>query len=254
MVDAEELSRSRDLQASVVTYPDVGPASTPGEEYFYSNRGYCTLSAVIERVTGQRLDAFLKAALFQPLGMNDSFVPPPDFASDRLAAPYVISDGRLTRVESAFLPYPAGYGFSVSTAADLAKFCHLFLNNGCAGARRLLRENSIREATKASIWTPYLYVSPEALRLLGRDLVPRWYYMRDSRGLGIVSGYGYGWSVSDDGAFEHAGAAGTFVRIDPNRELIVVMMTRCGNARIPGNEFVAFVENAVTSVKKFGGN
>ena len=52
--------------------------------------------------------------------------------------------------------------------------------------------------------------------------------------------------VSEDGAFEHAGNAGTFVRVDPNRELIVVMMTRCGNARIPGNEFVGFVENAVT--------
>ena len=75
--------------------------------------------------------------------------------------------------------------------------------------------------------------------------VPRWYYMRDARGLGIVSGYGYGWAVSADGAFEHAGAAGTFVRVDPNRELIIVMMTRCGNARIPGNEFIGFVENAV---------
>jgi CubicO group peptidase (beta-lactamase class C family) len=249
-VSAEELSRSPDLQAEVARYPEVGPVGTPGEEYFYSNRGYCTLSAVIERASGQRLDEFLGAEVFQPLGMNDTFFPSWHFTSDRLAAPYVIAEGKLTRAESAFLPYPAGYGFAVSTAADLARFCQLYLDRGRIGTKRLLREDSIEEAARASIRTPYLYVPPEAHRLLGRDPVPRWYYMRDSRGLGIVDGYGYGWSVSDDGAFEHAGAAGTFVRVDPSRDLIIVMMTRCANARIPGNEFVGFVQNAVTDLRK----
>jgi CubicO group peptidase (beta-lactamase class C family) len=42
----------------------------PGTEYSYSNTGYSLLGIIVQRVSGQSLDAFTQARLFQPLGMT----------------------------------------------------------------------------------------------------------------------------------------------------------------------------------------
>jgi CubicO group peptidase (beta-lactamase class C family) len=42
----------------------------PGTEYSYSNTGYALLGVIVQRVSGQSLDAFTQARLFQPLGMT----------------------------------------------------------------------------------------------------------------------------------------------------------------------------------------
>jgi CubicO group peptidase (beta-lactamase class C family) len=42
----------------------------PGTEYSYSNTGYSLLGIIVQRVSGQNLDAFTQARLFQPLGMT----------------------------------------------------------------------------------------------------------------------------------------------------------------------------------------
>ncbi|MFN7919651.1 MAG: serine hydrolase domain-containing protein [Bryobacteraceae bacterium] len=58
----------------------------PGSEYSYSNTGYFLMAQVIQRATGQRLDAFLRDRAFSPLGMratrfqHDHSEPVPDRA------------------------------------------------------------------------------------------------------------------------------------------------------------------------------
>ena len=42
----------------------------PGTDYLYSNTGYTLLGVIVQRVSGQSLDAFTQARLFQPLGMR----------------------------------------------------------------------------------------------------------------------------------------------------------------------------------------
>ena len=42
----------------------------PGTEYSYSNTGYALLGVIVQRVSGQTLDAFTQARLFRPLGMT----------------------------------------------------------------------------------------------------------------------------------------------------------------------------------------
>jgi len=70
--------------------------------------------------------------------------------------------------------------------------------------------------------------------------------MHDSRGLGIVNGYGYGWALSDEGTYEHAGAAGTFMWVDPKTEVIAVILIQSPTARIPGNEFIDFGKASIS--------
>ena len=42
----------------------------PGTEYSYSNTGYALAGVIVQRVSGQTLDAFTQARLFKPLGMT----------------------------------------------------------------------------------------------------------------------------------------------------------------------------------------
>ena len=44
----------------------------PGEGYRYSNTGYVLLGWIIEIISGQSYETFLRENIFQPLGMNDS--------------------------------------------------------------------------------------------------------------------------------------------------------------------------------------
>jgi CubicO group peptidase (beta-lactamase class C family) len=46
--------------------------SEPGSRFNYSNSGYILLSYLIEKISGDRYDLFLRENLFAPLGMNDS--------------------------------------------------------------------------------------------------------------------------------------------------------------------------------------
>lgn len=44
----------------------------PGEGYKYNNTGYVLLGYIIEKVSGQKYDAYVKEHIFQPLNMKDS--------------------------------------------------------------------------------------------------------------------------------------------------------------------------------------
>ncbi len=46
----------------------------PGEKYKYSNTGYVLLSLVVEKVSGQEFDEFLKQNIFEPAGMDHAVV------------------------------------------------------------------------------------------------------------------------------------------------------------------------------------
>jgi len=46
----------------------------PGTRFDYSNTNYMVLASIVEKASGMRFDRFLQENIFQPLGMNNSFV------------------------------------------------------------------------------------------------------------------------------------------------------------------------------------
>lgn len=130
----------------------------PGERFVYG-LGTDVLGVVIEKVSGQTLDAFFRTRIFEPLGMRDtSFFLPPE-KRGRLAALYEIGeDGKLRRAapgagnaQAAFVDGPrkcfSGGAGLLSTAGDYARFLSMLLGGGQFEGTRLLSPKTVQLMT-----------------------------------------------------------------------------------------------------------
>ena len=64
-------------------------ALQPGSRWEYSpGAGFDALRRVVEVISGQTFDAFLRQRIFAPLGMKDTFFCPPDDRLSRVATIY----------------------------------------------------------------------------------------------------------------------------------------------------------------------
>ena len=201
-----EIPDGSTLQREVARFPEIGPAVTPGSSYDYSNPGYNTLAAVIEVASGETIDRFLADAVFKPLGMNNTYAHWRGQPRNGLPPVYEKKNGAWEIVHEDEAPFARGSGGLVSTAWDYAKFCQMYLNQGVYAGVRVMSKTSTRQASSVTIHSPFVY--PTAWQLEQRRMQPRWYYRRDSRGLGIDIGYGLGWVISSDGTFRTRGELG----------------------------------------------
>ena len=105
----------------------------PGTEYSYSNTGYALLGVIVQRVSGQSLDAFTQARLFKPLGMThtrwrDDFTA---VVKGRTTA----YDGTAERGFSTDMPFTnmIGNGGLLTTVGDLLIWNENFFNPTVGG-------------------------------------------------------------------------------------------------------------------------
>jgi CubicO group peptidase (beta-lactamase class C family) len=115
----------------------------PGSKWQYSNTGYAVLGEIIEKLSGMTYNDFLFKNIFQPLGMNQTFVYnsrrsaykfPPDYAlgyvySDSLKR-YILPDSLEKYDYVYYLDGIVGDGCVNSTTGDLYKWDRaLYANN-----------------------------------------------------------------------------------------------------------------------------
>lgn len=195
----------------------------PGERWEYS-LSTDVLGRLVEIVSGQPLDQFLKSRILDPLGMTDTFFYVPDSKVERLAAAYTYYDGKgLSRfpdtpiVEGPF-SYSADYPYRgprklfsggaglCSTAMDYARFCQMMLNGGALGNVRLLSRKSVE--------------------LMSHDQLGS---IDPSQGFGLgfgVEGKTPLPEIGSVGAFRWGGFFYTSFEIDPKEDLIVISMAQ----------------------------
>ncbi|CAM4445442.1 serine hydrolase domain-containing protein [Paenibacillus tarimensis] len=192
---------------------DVPAAVKPGTVMYYLGFGYELLGEIIRRVTGQTHDQFAAERLFKPLGMNDTYYSVPESEWHRIVqrspeapcAEWINEE--LVRSASAS-------GGIYSTARDLAVFAQMFLNKGIYEGARILSPVSVIDMTRNHI-----------------PGVPAEY--RDE--VFAEASWGYGWAINgskrDGGdlfspeAYNHWGAAGVFVSVDPVYETVQVYLS-----------------------------
>lgn len=186
----------------------------PGERWMYSaSDGFDVLAHVVERASGQPLDQFLQQRIFTPLDMGETRHWPADEQLPRLVTAYGYNDGAMVKNENSMSMssrvYFAGGGGLVSTADDYAKFAQMLANGGELNGKRLL--------------------GPRTVQLLSGVHIPA-----SLPGRTPGEGYGLGVRVIEDaiagnhrisnGSFGWSGAYGTHFWVDPEEELIAVMM------------------------------
>ncbi|MDR1692943.1 MAG: beta-lactamase family protein, partial [Oscillospiraceae bacterium] len=105
-------------------------ASEPGSGFLYNTAGSHMLSYIVEKVTGNSMEEYLKPRLLEPLGITD-----------------YIWESHPDGVRK------GGVGLHVS-CRDILKFGHFLLAEGSYGGKRLLNAAWIKEATRAHIIQP----------------------------------------------------------------------------------------------------
>ena len=200
----------------------------PGERWMYSlSTDVC--GALVERISGQRFDHYLKETIFDPLGMADTaFAVAPDKA-DRFCANYRrAADKSLKLLDapgtSEYLQEPSfhsGGGGLTSTTGDYLRFCEMLRRGGELDGARVL--------------------GPRTLAMMHRN------HLKDGQDLTQMAiggfsetanegvGFGLGFAMTMDGVKNGAlgqgdyywgGAASTIFWIDPAEDLVVVFMTQ----------------------------
>jgi CubicO group peptidase (beta-lactamase class C family) len=215
-------------------------AFQPGTRWRYSF-SHDVVAYLIEILSGQPLDMYLREALFEPLGMIDTGFYVPEEKRDRFAVEYgsyhyLQPDITLTKwyedaaasinktisrpensLESTLHKVFRGGDGLVSTAPDYFRFCQMLLNHGELDGRRLLGRKTVELMTTN-------HLAPQLLPFeFGGS-----YWAGDGYGLGfrVLMDVNQSGRMGSVGEYSWLGAAGTYFWIDPKEELIGIHMAQ----------------------------
>ncbi len=186
-----------------------------GKRFDYSDMGYIVLAEVVRKVSGKSVAEFSRQHIFKPLGMKETMYLP-DAALRQRAAPTQqrpaggkwmqgeVHDPRAYRLDGV-----AGHAGLFSTAADLAIYARMMLQQGKLGDVTVMQPETWRQMIRP------------------RNVTSRsgktW---RRAAGWDVLSGYssnrGAGMSRA---AFGHGGFTGTGIWMDPQRDLFVIFLS-----------------------------
>ncbi len=216
----------------------------PGTQWSYSSPGIEILGRIIEVCSGEKYVDFITEHILKPLGMKDSFFfPPPDKIS-RIAMVYAQKDGKLAPSPASILGgdpakhrqgavFPApGWGL-YSTAEDLLHLYRMMLNDGVYEGHRYLSPFSVHVMTEPQTTG----IQPVGW-MRGSDYGLAWEIVTDP--LGDLAGHTIG-------TYGHGGAFGTQGWIDPNKDLISILLIQRsdGGTESMTNVFLNMAESSV---------
>ncbi len=224
------------LQKMVEALEAIPLLHQPGARFSY---GVSTdvLGDVVEKVSGQPLDVFLKTRLFDPLAMKDTGFWTPQHKLERFTALYMQQeDGAIKRFSSAeesrFTRRPSllsGGGGLVSTALDYARFSQMMLNGGVLDSVQILSPKTIELMTQNNL--------PEGVAMFGR---PGYGF---GLGFSVITDVAKTHNLGSNGTYSWSGAASTAFWIDPQEDLVIVAMTQVISPW--GNGFYDYLQRRV---------
>lgn len=198
-------------------------AYEPGTDWQYSIASDVQ-GAVIERICGQPLDAFMETEIFGPLGMRDTGFWVEAADAPRLVAltGWTAAGGRvelgepLASMDRKGLPLEAGGHGLVSTLADFERFLLMLANDGTLDGVRVLSPESVKQITSNALpeVDPFAESGAKAI------------------GPGYGRGFGFGAAVitdqrmsgltAPDGTYYWDGAAGTWYWVDRTNSIVFI--------------------------------
>jgi CubicO group peptidase (beta-lactamase class C family) len=184
----------------------------PGEQMVYSDIGAITLTAILERLYQQRIDALFAEKVSKPLAMTRSrFLPPRGWRGSIAPTEQDPWRGRMLRGEvhdenTGRLAGVSGHAGLFSTADDVLRFSEWAL----AGARGEQVAGPLQPPRLFAEWTLVQDHPEGSSRALGWD---------------TPSGRSSAGTIMSARSFGHTGFTGTSIWIDPPRRTIIVLLT-----------------------------
>ena len=226
---------------SPLSYRDLTPAEEvdavagaplahqPGRVWEY---GLSTdlLGRVVETVSGKRLSELLEARIFKPLQMSGTGFSIPKDEAGRLAEPFATdpATGQPSKpIDVLSVPKnDSGGAGAVSTASDYLRFSEMLLRGGELEGVRLLSRSSVILMTSDHLGSLLEAGPTPGEQLLGVKgyTFGLGFAVRREDGLSALPGRA--------GEVTWGGAGGTYFFIDPQEELIGILMTTAAGARI----------------------
>jgi beta-glucosidase-like glycosyl hydrolase/CubicO group peptidase (beta-lactamase class C family) len=188
----------------------------PKPGYVYSDLSYYLYPQILERITGQPWEVWLKQNFYEPLGAKSltynaykvfplEKIVPTEF--DSLFRKELIH-GRVHDEGATMLNGISGHAGLFGNAPDLAKLMQMYLNGGTYGGQKYLSEATLKE------WTAYGFPTEvNSRRGIAFDKPDR-----KRPGLSAAP------SASEQ-SFGHSGFTGTFVWMDPRDGLLYVFLS-----------------------------
>jgi uncharacterized protein YbbC (DUF1343 family)/CubicO group peptidase (beta-lactamase class C family) len=200
----------------------------PGSKFTYSDVNFIVLGALVERVSGESLDAYATQHIFAPLKMTHTrFLPPAAWRVKIAPTQYDENDHMLRGVvhdpTARRMGGVAGQAGLFSTAADLAEFAQALLNGGGA----ILSSLSVEKMTR-----PEQPPSAPVLRGFGWDIDSPF---SSNRG-----------DLLPVGSYGHTGFTGTSLWIDPTTKSYIILLTNAVHPR--GGNAIALRSKVATAV------
>jgi uncharacterized protein YbbC (DUF1343 family)/CubicO group peptidase (beta-lactamase class C family) len=193
------------------------PQQAPGSGFVYSDTNFIVLGAMVEKVSGETLEAYTERHIFVPLKMTHTrFVPPAAWRVKIAPTEYdenqhmlraVVHDPRARRMGGV-----AGHAGLFSTADDLAKFAQTLLDGG---------DGILSAVTVQKMTQPEQPPSASVLRGFGWDIDSPF---SSNRG-----------DLLPVGSFGHTGFTGTSMWIDPTTQTYIILLTNAVHPHGKGN-------------------
>ena len=193
------------------------PETTPGSGFVYSDINFFLLGELVEKVSGQALDAYSTEHIFAPLKMTHTrFLPPASWRASIAPTQYDERDKMLRGVvhdpTARRMGGVAGHAGLFSNGDDLAKFAQTLLDGGDG----ILSRDTVDKMT-----SPETPPTASVLRGFGWDIDSPF---SSNRG-----------ELLPVGSYGHTGFTGTSLWIDPTTETYIILLTNAVHPRGKGN-------------------
>ena len=215
----------------------------PGTAFRYGIHA-TILGKLVEVWSDQPFDEYLQENLFEPLGMDSTMFWAEGEDAERLAVVYRPSDGRLNPYQIEQVPWTSrppliegGVGL-LSTAPDFMRFSQMVLNKGELDGERVLQIETAELMYENAV--------PDAAMPIGTG----GYWLGSGWTLGgfnlVMDAGAYNFPVSN-GMIWWDGSAATRYFIDPNENMIMVIMGQVSPSRGGGfrENFRRLVDEAI---------
>lgn len=223
--DELKFDRSFDLKTEVERMSKIPLAAEPGTVWIYGPS--VSIGAyMVEKLTGKKIDEYLKNEIFDPLEMVDTFFEVPKEKLQRFTPLYFSNKkGGFELIESVDnSPYTKKVTFCnpagglVSTMRDVSNFCKMLLNQGTFNGKRILEEETVVLMTKDHL-----------------NGIKNGTPSDDNHKPNNAMGFGLSFNVlknihnypypGSEGSFGWHGSSGPYFKIDPKENMILILLT-----------------------------